>query len=339
MAWTLKEICEKFRVFYSGNGELIVTQVCGLDQFVAGGIVFVEKVQGLSEISLSDQMVAIVPLGVEAGKHNVIFAADPVALHVQVTSLLHPPPPASEKIHPTAVVDETVVLGEGVTLDAHVVLYPHVSIGAHSILRAGTVVMDHSSVGENCLLHPHVSLRENCQIGHRVILHSGTVIGSDGYGYFQREGIHHKIPQIGGVVIEDDVEIGANCTIDRARFSQTRIGKGSKLDNQVHIAHNVEVGDHALLTAQVGIAGSVRTGRHLVMGGQSGISGHLNLGHRVTLLARALATKNIHDGSVIGGNPGRDAKKWKATHALTQRLASLFDRVKRLEAQMKSSSH
>ncbi|MBF0277660.1 MAG: UDP-3-O-(3-hydroxymyristoyl)glucosamine N-acyltransferase [SAR324 cluster bacterium] len=332
MPWTVKKICQKLGLNFSGNGELILVQVCGLNRLLPGAAVFITNSKDLSRIAASEEIAVIAPPEISSSHHTIIFSTDPLATHTQITYLLHVSPIKSKGIHPMAAIGENVILGKEVTIDAQVVLYQNVKIGDYSVLRAGVVVMENSTIGESCLIYPNVSIRENCRIGNRVIIHSGTVIGSDGFGYFQRKGIHHKIPQIGGVILEDDVEIGAGCTIDRSRFYNTVVGRGSKFDNQVHIAHNVEIGEHSLLTAQVGIAGSVTTGHHLVMGGQSGIADQIDVGSEVTLLSRALITKNTEDHEVVGGAPGRPAKKWKRVQALINRLDQLFDRVKRLES-------
>ncbi|MBF0286937.1 MAG: UDP-3-O-(3-hydroxymyristoyl)glucosamine N-acyltransferase [SAR324 cluster bacterium] len=331
MPLTLEKLCQELNLSYSGNGELVIRQVCGLNKLMPGGVVFINVASDLAEIPSSSEIGVVVPVGTKSSDHNLIYAADPLALHVEITRYLHPSSEISKTIHPTAVIGKNVVLGKNVTLDAHVVLYDNVKVGANSILHAGVVVMHQCTIGENCLIYPNVTIREDCWVGDRVIIHSGSVIGSDGYGYFQRNKEHHKIPQIGNVILEDDVEIGGCCAIDRSRFYSTILGQGTKLDNLVHIAHNVEVGAHSLLTAQVGIAGSTKAGHHLVMGGQSGIVDQVEVGNEVTILSRGLISKNTKDHTVVGGAPARPAKKWKHLQALFNRLDTLFARVKRLE--------
>ncbi len=338
MSWTVQEICQELELSFSGNGELPLKQVCGLNRLIPESVVFLSNPKDLSKIAPTDKIAAIVSPEVSSPDHNLIFSPDPLASHVEITHYLHAKLQESGKIHPTAVLGENVTLGKDVTIDAQVVLYQNVSIGDHSVLRAGVVIMENSTIGENCLIYPNVSIRENCQIGNQVIIHCGAVVGSDGYGFFQRDGIQHKIPQIGGVILEEGVEIGAGCTIDRARFYHTVIGRGTKLGNLIHIAHNVEIGEHSLLTGQAGIAGSVTTGHHLVMGGQTGIVDQVKVGNEVTLLARGMITKNTEDRSIVGGMPGRPVKKWKHIQALINRLDSLFERVKRLEALTKKNS-
>ncbi|MGA1153462.1 MAG: UDP-3-O-(3-hydroxymyristoyl)glucosamine N-acyltransferase [bacterium] len=202
------------------------------------------------------------------------------------------------------------------------------------MIHAGCVLMTDAVIGENCEIFPKAVVQEDCIIGDRVILQSGSVIGADGHGYFQREGVNQKIPQVGRVVIEDDVEIGANTTVDRARFTDTVIKAGSKIDNQVQIAHNVVIGEHALISAQSAIGGSATIGHHLIMGGQTGIRDNVQVGNHVTAVARSVITSNIADKEVVGGMPSRPVSQWRKTQALIHRLEELFDRLKKVESRL-----
>jgi UDP-3-O-[3-hydroxymyristoyl] glucosamine N-acyltransferase len=190
-----------------------------------------------------------------------------------------------------------VTLGDRVTIGSRVTLYPGVFIGSDS------------TVGDDCILYPNVVVREGCSLGARVVVHSGTVIGADGFGYVQHQGRHHKIPQLGGVVIEDDVELGANVTIDRATFGRTLVKQGTKVDNLVQIAHNVTVGEHCILVAQVGIAGSTTIGRHVMIGGQAGLADHLTIGDQVMIAAKAGVNRSVESNQVVGGIPAMPREK------------------------------
>ncbi|BFU97110.1 MAG: UDP-3-O-acylglucosamine N-acyltransferase [Nitrospira sp.] len=215
-----------------------------------------------------------------------------------------------------------VTLGDGVTLGARVTLYPGVFVGAGS------------TIGDDSLIYPNVVIREGCTIGKRVIIHSGTVIGSDGFGYVQHEGRHHKIPQLGGVTIEDDVELGANVSIDRATLGQTLIRKGTKVDNLVQIAHNVTIGEHAILVAQVGIAGSSTVGRHVMIGGQAGLADHIQIGDQVMIAARAGVNRNIESNQIVSGAPVMPHETWMKAQAVIPRLPELRQLVRGLEARV-----
>jgi len=243
-----------------------------------------------------------------------------------------PHPPVG--IHATAVIGERVQLGARCRIGPYAVVGDGCRLGDDVVLHPHSVLGDEVVVGDGSILFPLASVRERCTLGARVILHNGTVIGSDGFGYATIDGVQRKIPQIGIVVIEDDVEIGANCTIDRARFGRTRIGAGSKLDNLVHIAHNVEIGEHGLIAAQSGIAGSTRIGHHLMLGGQTGTAGHLHLGNHVTVTAQSGVGKNLPDGVVMRGSPAQEYKAEMALEVARRKLPEALERLRRLEARL-----
>jgi UDP-3-O-[3-hydroxymyristoyl] glucosamine N-acyltransferase len=211
---------------------------------------------------------------------------------------------------------------------------PGASVGERSVIGPGCVLGRDVSVGADCVLHPRVVIEDRCRIGDRCIIHSGTVIGADGFGFATVDGTHHKVPQVGIAVLEDDVELGANVCIDRAALGETRIGRGTKVDNLVQIAHNVQIGEDCLVVAQVGISGSCRIGHHTVFAGQSGCSGHLNIGNGVLLSARAVATKDVPDGVMLSGFPGRSHREWLKTQANLQRLDGLREKIKELEVRL-----
>jgi len=354
MAYTVQELSTKLDLTFSGNGDTLIDHVCGIDKISAGGLAYITNPSELSniptpkgifdsrqtdlnQIQSIEGSAIIVPVELKAESHTLIYSDDPILHHVKATELLYTSKSVTHEAHPQAIVGENVSLGKSVTLDAHVVIYDNVAIGDNTIIRSGTVIMENCTIGENCTIYPNVSIRENCHIGSGVIIHPGAVLGADGYGYFQRDKKNLKIPQIGSVIIEDDVEIGACTTIDRARFEATRIGRGSKLDNLVHIAHNVELGEDSLITAQSGIAGSTKTGHHLIMGGQSGIRDNLKIGDNVTLLARTLVTSKTDNDSNVAGMPGRPIALWRQIQALINNLDGLFARVKSLERRLTSS--
>jgi len=226
-----------------------------------------------------------------------------------------------------------VTLGDRVTIGNRVTLYPGVFIGSDS------------TIGDDSVLYPNVVVREGCSLGARVIVHSGTVIGADGFGYVQHQGRHHKIPQLGGVVIEDDVELGANVTVDRATFGRTLVKRGTKVDNLVQIAHNVTVGEHCILVAQVGIAGSTTIGHHVMIGGQTGIADHLTIGDQVMIAAKAGVIRSVESNQVVGGIPAMPQEKAlrilgaiSQLPAMKELVRNLEQRVVELETQLKKSS-
>lgn len=212
-----------------------------------------------------------------------------------------------------------VTLGDRVVLGDRVRLYPGVFIGSDS------------TIGDDTVLYPNVVVREGCSLGARVIVHSGTVIGADGFGYVQHEGRHHKIPQLGGVLIEDDVEIGANVTIDRATLGHTVIKRGTKIDNLVQIAHNVSVGEHSIVVAQVGIAGSTTVGHHVMIGGQAGLGDHLKVGDQVMIAARAGVNRSLEPNQIVSGAPVMPHETWMKAQAVIPRLPELRQLLRSLE--------
>ncbi|HEY3198070.1 MAG TPA: UDP-3-O-(3-hydroxymyristoyl)glucosamine N-acyltransferase [Nitrospirales bacterium] len=231
-------------------------------------------------------------------------------------------------------------IGKDVTFGDHVSIWPFATIddaaqiGRGTQIYPGVFIGGGTKLGADCLIYPNVTIREGVTIGDRVIIHPGTVIGSDGFGFLQHEGRHHKIPQIGTVVIEDDVELGANVTVDRATFGTTIIRRGTKVDNLVQIAHNVEIGEHNILVAQVGIAGSSRTGHYVVLGGQAGVADHITIGHQVMAAARCGISRDVGDGEIIAGFPAMPHKAWLRSMAALAKLPELRQQLRDIESRL-----
>ncbi|HEY8670961.1 MAG TPA: UDP-3-O-(3-hydroxymyristoyl)glucosamine N-acyltransferase, partial [Terriglobales bacterium] len=238
---------------------------------------------------------------------------------------------------PSAVIAAGASLGERVSIGAHVVIEAGTLIAGGTRIGAGSYVGHETTIGAACLIYPNVTIRERARIGDRVIIHSGTVIGSDGFGFEAVAGEHKKVPQIGIVQIDDDVEIGANTTIDRARFGRTWIQEGVKIDNLVQIAHNVVIGKHSIIVAQVGIAGSVRIGQRVIIGGQAGIIGHIELDDGTMIGAQSGVSKSLHGGT-WWATPTVPLGEAKQQIAWLRRLGKLFERVKALEEKLGKSS-
>ncbi|MCU0304856.1 MAG: UDP-3-O-(3-hydroxymyristoyl)glucosamine N-acyltransferase [Thermoanaerobaculales bacterium] len=265
---------------------------------------------------------------------DLLVCAEPYLAVARALGLFHPRPAAEPGVHPSAVTGDDLSLGDGASVGPQAAIGRGVVIGARTVIGAGCVLGDGVRIGDDCLLHPRVVVEDGCRVGDRCILQAGVVIGSDGYGFATVAGVHHKVPQVGIVVLEDDVEIQANTTIDRATMGETRVGRGTKVDNLVQLAHNVRIGEHCLIVAQVGISGSTRVGRHSVFAGQAGAAGHLEIGERTMVAAKAGVMKSVGDGSVLAGHPARPQREWMRTQAAVQRLDALRERVGELERRL-----
>jgi UDP-3-O-[3-hydroxymyristoyl] glucosamine N-acyltransferase len=237
-------------------------------------------------------------------------------------------------IHDTAVIDSTAQIAASAHVGAHVVVGENTTVGERSVIEAGSYVGHHVTMGNDCRLFPRVTILDGCILGNQVVIHSGTVIGSDGFGFLMSAAGHKKIPQTGIVQIDDDVEIGANATIDRARFERTWIQQGVRIDNLVQIAHNVIVGKNSVIVAQVGISGSAEIGNQVILAGQAGIAGHITIGDRATILGQAGVINSVEPGAILVGLPAIPRRQfWKQT-AYFQNLPDLHKKVKKLEAEL-----
>ncbi len=265
---------------------------------------------------------------------NLLVCPEPYLALAHAVELFHPARRPEAGVHPTAVVADDVVLGDGSSIGPLVSVGAGSRIGERSVIGAGSVLGRGVVLGDDCQVRPRVVIEDGCRVGDRCIIHPGTVIGADGFGFATVDGVHHKVPQVGIVVVEDDVELGANVCIDRAALGETRIGRGTKVDNLVQVAHNVVVGEHCLLVSQTGISGSTRIGHHTVFAGQTGCTGHLDIGSGVVLAARAVATKDVPDGVMLSGFPGRPHREWLKTNANLLRLDGLRQKIKDLEMRL-----
>lgn len=328
----------------SEGGAIEVSGVAGLDEAGPAQLSFFSDRRYLGQLSetRAGGVLAASELReeVESAPCPLIWVEDPSRAMVTLVEQVAPPVPGPPPgVHPSATVDPTATLGEDVAVGPNVVVEAGASVGAGSILSAGSYVGHGTQLGECCRLFPGVVLYHGVRLGARVTIHANTVVGSDGFGYIEDNG-HRKVPQIGTVVIGDDVEIGAACTIDRARLGETVIGAGSKIDNLVHVAHNVRVGEHSLLIAQAGIAGSAKLGSWCIVAGQAGVSGHVELGDRVRVAGKSGVTRNVEPGETIAGIHGllmrdflRQERAIRRLPRQVERLAELERRVNQLESQ------
>ncbi len=334
--FTLQDIARHIQGKIEGNASLEIQGPAEIATAEAGQITFLANPRYHHYLNTTRASAIIVDEKTAVPDHlAVIRVADPYVAFLQVVRLFYPSRELLEPgIHPTAVVHETAQLGKDVRIAAGAVVGKHVVIGDGTRIFPGVVIMEGVRIGKNCVLYPGVVIREDCEIGDQVILHSGVVVGSDGFGFAFQNGQYEKIPQVGKVVIESQVEIGANTTIDRATLGETRIGKGTKLDNLIQIAHNVRIGKHCVFAAQVGISGSTVIGDYCVFGGQVGVAGHIRIGNKVTAAAKAGITKDIPDGQTVFGFPARPIQKMRRIEATISQLPALVKRIRQLEEQV-----
>ena len=298
-----------------------------------GQITFFGNAKYLAQIKASRATAALVPLDFsETIPAVAIRVENPSLAFSRLLEKFAPTPIRfAPGIHPTAVIGRDVVLGENVSIQTFVVIEDGVSIGANTVIGAHGYVGHEAQVGADCQFAPRVTIGARCIVGNRVILHSGVVLGSDGFGFEFSAGKHVKIPQTGIVQVEDDVEIGANTAIDRARFGRTWIQEGTKIDNLVQIAHNVVIGKHCIIVSQAGISGSTRLGNYVTLAGQVGVVGHIEIGDQAIVAAQSGVSKSVGPKEVVFGSPAQPMRESKETLAYIGRLPKLNARVKKLE--------
>jgi UDP-3-O-[3-hydroxymyristoyl] glucosamine N-acyltransferase len=317
-----------------GDGNLEIHGVRPLDTAGVEHLSFLHNPKYVKEAQSSDAGAILVADPEPLPGRNLLVCPEPYLGLARALEVFYPVARPEPGVHPSAVVADSVSVGEGASIGPLAMAAEGAVVGDRTVVGAGCVLGPGVVIGADCVLHPRVVIAEQCRIGDRCVVHSGTVIGSDGFGYATVEGTHHKVPQVGIVVLEDDVELGANVCVDRAALGETRIGRGTKVDNLVQIAHNVEIGEHCLLVAQVGISGSTHIGHHTVFAGQAGCSGHLKIGSGVVLAARAAAYKDVPDGATMAGAPARPHREWLKANANLQRLDGLREKVKQLEERL-----
>ncbi len=330
----LSEIAERLGGSLEGDGTIEIAAVAGLKEAVHGELSFLANPKYSAQVASTKASAVIVPGDWDRSSPCALIRVEnsDQAFAAAAELFYEAVPEPKPGVHPTASVAESAVIGDGVSIGANCTIEDGVVIGANTVIQANCVIGYKTMIGNNCLLYPLVSTREFTEIGNRVIIHNGTVVGSDGFGYaVQKDGSRTKIPQIGKVVIEDDVEIGANVAIDRARFGKTKIGKGTKIDNLVQIAHNVVIGEHSVMCGQVGISGSTTIGSRVILAGQSGLAGHLEVGDGAIVGAQAGVMKDVDPKAFVIGSPAMPHLQFKKMVANTILLPKLKDKVKQLE--------
>lgn len=322
---TLHEITELVEGELIGDRDLVISGVAGIKEAKKGDITFLSNVKYLPFLHRTQATAVIIGSDVVSTDKPLVRAANPSLAFTKIVAHFMPQGETLKSgIHATAIIGNGVRLGAGAVIGAHAVIEDGVVIDKAARIGANVFVGHHAKIGNMSLIYPNVVIREHVQIGQRVIIHSGTVIGSDGFGYEIIDGKHVKIPHVGSVLIEDDVEIGANTCVDRGRFKNTVIRKGTKIDNLVQIAHNVVIGENCIVVSQVGISGSTELGKNVVVAGQAGIVGHVSVGDEAVICARSGVSKTVPPKAVVLGEPAKPIQEQKKLFALIARLPEMF---------------
>jgi UDP-3-O-[3-hydroxymyristoyl] glucosamine N-acyltransferase len=328
----LNEIAARLECDLKGDGNLEITGVVGIEKAEAGHLTFVSNPKYASKVRTTNASAVIVSPDFPDIVTATLRSTNPYLTFARAIELFYTPPQPARGIDPTARLSETAKIGEGASIGPFVVIEDDVEIGRNCTIYPFVHISRGVRAGDHFKAYAHVSVREYCRIGNNVILQDGAKIGTDGYGYAKRDdGSYYKIVQSGIVVIEDDVEVGANSTIDRATIGETRIRRGAKIDNLVQIGHSSDVGEDTLLCAQVGLAGSSKIGRSVILTGQVGVAGHLEIGDRVIATAQTGIPNSIEADKVVSGYPAIDNKLWLKSSAVFKRLPELLKRIEALE--------
>ncbi len=335
MELSLAEIAKIVQGELEGDGAINIYNVAKIEEANKGEITFISNPKYAKYIDSTNASAVIVTQDFPETKKPIIRTQNPYFSFLKILRIFHPPQEMLKKgIHPTAIVDQSTKIGANIRIGAGVIIDKNCKIGDNVMIYPGVVIGQEVEIGNNTLIYANVSLREQVKIGNNVIIHSCTVVGSDGFGFAKEGPLYHKIPQVGTVIIEDDVEIGANCTIDRATLGATIIHKGVKLDNLIQVAHNVEIGENTVIAAQAGISGSTRIGKNVIIGGQVGFVGHIEIGDNTTIGAQSGVSKSLPPNSVYFGYPARPIMQAKREEAALRKLPELLKRIAAIEAKL-----
>lgn len=331
MSLTAAEVARQLDGQVIGDGSLVLTGFSPADKAKPGDLTFAENATYFGRAAQSAASAILVDADFGPCAKAVIRVASARIAFARVLPLFFPEPTLPPGVHPTAVIASSAKIDPTAHIGPYCVIGEQVQIGPGCVLHGANHVGASCVIGADSQLFPQVVLYPRSQVGQRVRIHAGTVVGSDGFGYVLDNGLHRKVPQVGHVVIQDDVELGANVAVDRGALGPTTIGRGTKIDNLVQIAHNVSVGEHCLLVAQVGVAGSTKVGNYVTMAGQVGVAGHLKIGHRVALAAQSGVMHDVPDGEKWLGAPAQPDRKAKRQILAIQQLPQLLRRVAELE--------
>jgi len=328
----LRDIAHALGCELRGDGDVEIVDVAPIEEATPGTLTFLSDRRLAGRLATSRATAVVLPPDAPEVALPSLRAPHPYLAFAAAVELFHPPPPRpAAGIHPTAVIAPSARLGAGAALGPHVVVGERVVIGRGAVLNANVTIYADASIGDDFVAHAGAVVREGVRIGDRVILHAGAVVGSDGFGYLPLADGNHRIPHVGTVILEDDVEVGANTTIDRASLGATLVGRGTKLDNLVMVGHGCRIGAGCLLAGHVGLAGSTTLGTRVMMGGQAGAAGHLTIGDRAQVAAQTGIHRDIPAGAQYGGYPAMEVRRWRRVTMSLPRVPELFRRLRRVE--------
>ena len=326
-SYRLSELAQRISGEIHGDADPQIDGVAPLDRAGARQLSFLTNLRYREQAGASQAEAVLVAQGVDLPGRLLLVHREPYLALARILEIYHPPPEKPSGIHPSSCVSADAKLASDVAVGAHAVVEAGARLEVGVVVAAGCVIGQDSRIGEHSELRANVVLYANTNVGKRCLIHSGVVLGGDGFGFATVDGTHHKVPQVGRVVIEDDVEIGANSAIDRGAIDDTVIGAGSKIDDLVMVAHGVRLGRGALLAAQSGIAGSTRVGDFSIFAGQAGAAGHLELGERTIVAAKSAALSDLPQGGMVAGIPAVDHRVWKRAQAAFRKLPELRKEV------------
>ncbi len=331
----LSDIANKLNCKLRGDGEIQIHGVAPIEEAQPDELTFVSNPKYLSKINATRAGAIILSSAAPFTSMATLIAENPYLVFAQAIELFYTSPEPIPGIHPTASIPDSAILGEGHSIGANVVIGEGVRLGDRAVVYPNVTIYPYAEIGDGFIAHSNAVVREYCQIGHRVTLQNGAVVGADGFGYApQADESYYKMVQSGIVVLEDEVEVGANACIDRATVGETRVKRGTKIDNLVQIGHSSKVGQHSVLAAQVGLAGSTRVGDHVVLAGQVGVAGHLTIGDGVVATARTGIGRSVEANKKVSGAPEMDSTLWKRNYILMREFPDLVRTLKRLKKEV-----
>ncbi len=337
MEYTTGELAQKLGANLIGDAQLKLYGLAPIEDANAGDLAFLANKKYFGYLATTRATAVIVPPEISSAHTALLVHPQPYYAYALAVRLFYPDDGYyREGMHTSSLVGENCHIRPSAHIGANVVIEDDVTIGENSRILPNCFVGRNSSIGRDCLIYPNVVIREKSEIGNEVIIHSGTTIGSDGFGYAAKDGVHHKIPQVGRVVIEDNVEIGANCALDRAAMGETRIGRGTKIDNLVQIAHNVKTGENCIIISQVGVSGSTKLGNNVILAGQVGLVGHIQIGDNVIVAAQSGVKDSLQENKTYLGSPAHEIMHQKRIEAIINKLPEYIKRIRELEKKLEN---